>query len=156
MGLVLCDEWRVQVGPPRHTAPPSHATAYVRVRRTGESHCPTDGEGTSAYRGTLPRLRYKHTVALRLRWSSYRFPAGRGQRPSVAFFQHAVPRGFCMMLVWLIYRQSMAADESSRFALGVLPWRSRFGLPLFSSFGHCPGSAFLKTMTGAFLVPRAR
>ena len=34
--------------------------ALVRVRRTTESHCPTEGEGTSAHRGTLPRLHLQH------------------------------------------------------------------------------------------------
>ena len=52
----LPHERRVHVGPPRHTAPPPPATACVRVRRTGESHCPTVGEGTSAHRGTLAGL----------------------------------------------------------------------------------------------------
>ena len=69
--VTLPHGWRGYVGPPRHTAPPTPTTACVRVRRTTESHCPTLGEGTSAHRGTLSRLHFKHVVALRLHWSLY-------------------------------------------------------------------------------------
>ena len=44
-----------------HASTTTTPHARVRVRRTSGSHCPTQGEGSSADRGTRPRLRLLHT-----------------------------------------------------------------------------------------------